>query len=136
MASTVTVDASPVTVDASPVTVDASPVRVDASTAAVDQYGNEVDQWGNKTNKWVRQRDGGARRHKAGDNQSHVGYSFPSWQRDSPGTDLLLGEEWDGNGQYWRTWELANVWSHEFFEKVIEALGGKAHSAFYNTLQN
>ena len=104
----------------------ASTVTVDASTVTVDKYGNDVDQYGNKTNKWVKKRDGGARRHKAGDNQAHVGYSFPSWQRDTLGTELMLGEEWDGNGQYWRTWEFPNVWSQTFYGQVIEALGGKA----------
>ena len=83
-----------------------STVTADASTVTLDQYGNQVDQYGNKINKWVKQREGGARHHQAGDNQCHVGYSFPSWQRDSPGTDLLLGEEWDGNEQYWRCWEF------------------------------
>ena len=63
-----------------------STVTADASTVTVDQYGNQVDQYGNKINKWVRKRDGGTRRHRAGDNQCHVGYSFPSYQRDTPGT--------------------------------------------------
>ena len=44
------------------------------------------------------------------------------------GTDLLLGGRFDGNNdrQEWRCWAFPHIHSHEFFNKVIERLGGKA----------
>ena len=50
----------------------------------------------------------------------------PQLAKNIRGTDLILGEEWDKDGQYWRCWEFPDIYAEEFYDTVIDALGGKA----------
>ena len=74
--------------------------------------------------KWVNT-PAGPRPHQWGDNQHKVMWSFPSWQRDHLGTDVLFSGRWCGGGQYWRLWEMPRVWHGDFPGLVCRAAGGK-----------